>query len=139
MNNDYRYQNRLKFDENAYTEFLKESTTPLGYAINESAYQNDKNCAMATPGLFVRQSSNVPKNINLVNVESELRGLYRKASRATDGKFNPANSSNSTNNCSDKGTLDGNCVPLEDLKIADCEEKIMNLPAKITSSGLPPL
>lgn len=139
MTAEYRYQNRLKYDEKEYTQFLKESTTPLGYTINENPYQNDKLCAIADPGIFVRQSSNVPKNSNLVNVESELRGLFRKNSRANVDKFNSSNSANTTNNCSDRGTLDGNCVPLEDLKFADCGERIQYLPTKTTTTGLPPM
>jgi hypothetical protein len=133
-----RYQNRLKFDEKEYQTFIKESTSPLGYYINTLPHVASDACSQPQAGMFISGNmSNVPQNINLVNIENELRGLYRVNSRAPVDKYNPEKSGESV--CSDKGTLDANCYPKNDLNMRACDVRIYSFPAKPLDSGLPPL
>lgn len=133
-----RYQNRLKFDEKTYQTIVKESTSPLGYMINELAHYAPDNCSQDEVGMFINGNlSNVPHNINLVNIESELRGLYRVNSRAPQDKYNP--NASGTSVCSDKGTLDANCYPIKDLEMRTCDVRVYSMPKKPVDSGLPPL
>jgi hypothetical protein len=132
-----RYQNRLRYDEKEYQTVVKESTTPLGYYINDLPYVSSDMCAQETPGMFMNVGSNVPRNINLVNIENELRGLNRVNSRAPGDKFDPAATGASP--CSDKGTLDANCVPNKDFDFRSCSMPIHKYPVRPQSTGLPDL
>lgn len=134
---EYRFQNRLKFDEKEYQYTLKESTTPLGYYINNLPYYTNNNCSQLGPGVFIKLTNNVPQNSNLVNIENELRGLNRKNSRVPDEKYNTNNQP--SNLCSDKGTLDGNCYPLKPLELTTCGLNLYNFAPKKMETGLPPL
>lgn len=138
MEDNYlRFQNRPRYDPLAYKAFLTQSVSPLGYQTNSAPYENPTDCAQSQPGYFVRQNSAVPQNPGtLVNVESELFGLFRKLSDAPEDKYIPGKGNSK---CSDKGTLDGNCYPIKDLDIKVCSQKITNLPKPFGNSGLPPL
>jgi hypothetical protein len=133
-----RYQNRLKYDEKEYQTVVKESTTPLGYIINDLPYYTENSCSQDQAGMFISGNlSNVPRNINLVNIENELRGLYRVASRAPADKYDPTKTG--PNVCSDKGTLDGNCYYNNPLELRACDTRIYSFPKKPENTGLPPL
>jgi len=136
---DLRYQNRLIYDQLAYVHHLNQSVSPYKYVTENIPHVHPNECVQEQPGFFMRQNSAVPKNANVVNIESELYGLFRKNSLAPEEKYNPNNPKPSP--CSDKGTLDGNCYPLKPFNLPACpvSDPIVNLPRPINTTGLPAL
>jgi hypothetical protein len=82
--------NRLLYDNCAYKQRINESIAPLYYNLNDIAYQNENNCSQDDPGFFIKQTSNVPKNPCLVDLESELMGVHRNASNCSANKYHPS-------------------------------------------------
>ena len=81
--------NRLLYDDCAYKQRINESVAPLYYNLSPDAYQNPSNCSQDDPGFFIRQTSNVPRNSCLVDLESELRGTHRNSSLCSSSKYHP--------------------------------------------------
>ena len=82
--------NRLIYDNCAYKQRMNESIAPLYYHLDDIAYQNKNNCSQDDPGFFIRQTSNIPRNPCLVDVESELLGVHRNASSCSSNKYHPS-------------------------------------------------
>ena len=123
--------NRLLYDNCAYKQRINESLAPLYYNLNDIAYQNDTNCSQDDPGFFIKQTSNVPKNPCLVDLESELFGVHRNASNCSTNKFHPpcikstCGKGPEDNNKPTEGGLpcDDNCHNFE---LNSCSKKIVN-------------
>jgi hypothetical protein len=123
--------NRLLYDNCAYKQRINESVAPLYYNLNEIAYQNESNCSQDDPGFFIRQTSNVPKNPCLVDIESELLGVHRNASQCSANKYHPScikstcGKGPEDNNKQTEGGLpcDDSCHNFE---LNSCSKKIVN-------------
>jgi hypothetical protein len=123
--------NRLLYDDCAYKQRINESVAPLYYNLSPDAYQNPNNCSQDDPGFFIRQTSNVPRNACLVDVESELLGVHRNASSCSTAKYHPpcikteCGKGAVDNNKATKGGLpcDESCHTFE---LQTCPNKIVN-------------
>ena len=76
--------NRLMYDSCAYEKSLQQSTSPLNYALYTGKYENTAKCRIEfglVGGNGVSQYSG-----NLVDLESDLRGVNRHLSRDCLGK-----------------------------------------------------
>ena len=74
--------NRLSYDNCAYAQVLKESTSQLDYNLFVNKYENEKQC----PG---GDFTNVLPFNNRVDVENELQGIVRNNSKCSSLKYDP--------------------------------------------------
>ena len=82
--------NRLSYDDCSYKQALKQSTSPLSYALDASRFEHKNKCRME---LGIIGGTNVSHNKgNLVDIENELRGQTFPASKCSQMKFNPNSS-----------------------------------------------
>lgn len=72
--------NRLNYDNCAYDKKLRESTSPLSYQMSRYKYEN---CARCT------YNGKQYTPFDLVEEESELRGISRPATRCPSKMYNP--------------------------------------------------
>ena len=75
--------NRLDYDKCAYAKTLDESTSQIDYWIYLGKYENDKQCPV---GDF---TNNLEFGVK-TDVESELRGQTRLASKCPEEKYDPS-------------------------------------------------
>ena len=82
--------NRLSYDEKAYAHVINESTGPGHYMLQRPPISCHTNgaCFPTTPSVRV-DSFGAATCKNLVDVDSELMGLNRRASRDPNGKYIP--------------------------------------------------
>ena len=76
----------LRYDECDYKHQLHQSTTPLGFQLDPVKYENCSPCRMEL-GIVAGNNVSLPRG-NLVDVESELRGISRIASRCATMNYN---------------------------------------------------
>ena len=76
--------NRLRYDRCAFEKDTQQSTQPLQYRMSMDPFENEKKC------VFNKDSFYHPFDDNIVDTESELKGLGRKASRCPQNKYNPS-------------------------------------------------
>lgn len=74
--------NRLSYDTCAYEKTLYQSVEPLAYFTFGQMYENNSKCTYN--GKFVRPIDN-----DIIDRESELRGLGRTASKCPQNDYNP--------------------------------------------------
>lgn len=79
--------NKLIYDECAYKKRLQESTSPLNYNMYKGKFENCSKCRMEF-GTVGGNGVSLP-TVNLVDLESELRGQFRKTSLCPCKKYNP--------------------------------------------------
>lgn len=79
--------NALKYDDCAYTHQLKESISPGDYMINTPRPCDP--CFVVTPGVFVDKFGASLCEKDLVDVNSELLNITRKASDCPSQKYLP--------------------------------------------------
>ena len=71
---------RLDYDCCAYSKDLKESTSPLEYALYKGKFENCTNCPDNTNNLeFGKRAA----------MESEIKNITRNATKCPDKKYNP--------------------------------------------------
>lgn len=77
--------NRLIYDSCSYENELRASTGTLAYALDPNKFYNCNACRMTllTPGNDV----SIAKNGNMVDLESDLKGITRKASKCPSLKY----------------------------------------------------
>lgn len=71
--------NKIKYDQCAYTQSLKESTTPLEYNLFKGKYENCQSCTQ----------TNLPNIIQFgakVDIENELFGLNKPFTKCVNDK-----------------------------------------------------
>lgn len=75
--------NRLSYDTCAYEKNVAESTGPFGYMMYHGKYENCQKC--------VSDDKNVwrPFDLEIVNRESELKGITRRSTKCPQFKYNP--------------------------------------------------
>jgi hypothetical protein len=73
---------RLRYDSCAYAKSLNESTDPLKYYLFESKFENCGKCGAKENGFF--------RPFDLVDEESELRGITRVNSKCPQKKYTPS-------------------------------------------------
>lgn len=79
--------NRLSYDDCAYKQSLKQSTSPLQYSLDPIKFEHKNKCRME---LGIVGGTNVSHNkANLIDVENELRGQTHPATRCSNFKYNP--------------------------------------------------
>ena len=78
---------RLMYDTDAYRKELDESTGPLSYTLNPMKYNNCRQCRIKKGIVGGNNVSLYPGN--LVDLESDLRGQFRPASRAPQKHYKP--------------------------------------------------
>ena len=74
--------NRLRYDPCAYDKDLKQSTTPLAYFTFPQMYESETKCTFNKQ--FVR-----PIDKDIIDRESELKGLTRRASQCPQKQYHP--------------------------------------------------
>lgn len=75
--------NRLKYDRCAFEGDTFQSTQPLQYRMSMDPYENDNKC------VFDKDSYYYKNDDTIVDTESELKGIKRKASKCPQNKYNP--------------------------------------------------
>lgn len=74
--------NQTQYDNCAYSQYVKETTSPLQYNLYTGAVENCKKCR--ENGFWLRNSPAV------VDIESELRNQTRPQSRCNQFRYNPS-------------------------------------------------
>ena len=74
--------NRLRYDECAYSKTLSESLSPYSYMMYDGKFENTEKCK--------KDKFWHPYDINVVDVESELKNISRPATKCPSLKYNPA-------------------------------------------------
>ena len=77
--------NRLIYDQCEYDTRVAESTGTLAYMLDSSAYENNKQCRIEL-GIVGGNNVSLTKG-NLIDVESDLKGVTRKASLCPSRKY----------------------------------------------------
>lgn len=77
--------NRLKYDKCAHVEQIRMSQTPLTYIMDPSRFENENPCRhefglVGTPSVSVISG-------NMVDLESDLRGITRPASECSSLQY----------------------------------------------------
>lgn len=88
----------LRYDECDYRHQLQQSTDPLRHILDPIKYENCKPCRMEL-GIVGGNNVSLPRG-NLVDVDSELKGITRTASRCAIMHYN--------NPCAVSGNFDKN-------------------------------
>tara|TARA_A100001388_G_C28474925_1_gene359547 strand:+ start:82 stop:534 length:453 start_codon:yes stop_codon:yes gene_type:complete len=92
--------NRLIYDSCAYKTKVNESVGPLEYMLNPIRYENCNKCRME---LGIIGGSNVSHiKGNLVDLETELKGITRKASQCPSKKYQSPCPTGDLTNCPHK-------------------------------------
>lgn len=79
---NYGAYNRLIYDPCAYAKKLQESVSPLEYRLYEGNYENCNKCTHENK--FWR-----PFDVDVVDIESELKNITRPNSKCPTMKYNP--------------------------------------------------
>tara|TARA_B100001093_G_C26686633_1_gene952946 strand:- start:249 stop:701 length:453 start_codon:yes stop_codon:yes gene_type:complete len=77
--------NRLIYDQCEYDTRVAESTGTLAYMLDSSAHENNKKCRIEL-GIVGGNNVSLTKG-NLIDVESDLKGVTRKASLCPSRKY----------------------------------------------------
>jgi len=78
---------RIIYDECAYKHALKQSVAPVSYMLNPVKYEHTGKCR---PDKGIVGGTNVSHvKGNLVDLESDLRGQTRKATKCAEDKYTP--------------------------------------------------
>jgi hypothetical protein len=113
------YFNRTMYDNCAYERKIVDSTTPMGYYLYEGKFENKGKC--------VYDANSFYRPFDLVDTESELKGITRPTSKCVQMKYNP--------NCGEKSAT---CYTTTQMPIAInprvCPPVGNNIP-RITSKG----
>jgi hypothetical protein len=116
---------RLKDDTCAYQKQLTESTSTLNHLLDPSKYYNCNPCRI-NDGIVGGNSVSVYSG-NLVDLESDLRGQTRYASKCPSLMFEPGTNvqgrsgNNCPDNCSAKNAAGIPCI-------ASCKQNLVHLP-----------
>jgi hypothetical protein len=89
--------NRLIYDNCEYNTKLGESVGPLEYMLNPMQYENCNKCRIELGVVGGNNVSHVKGN--LVDLESDLMGVTRKASLCPSRKFKSICATSDPNNC----------------------------------------
>lgn len=79
---------RTKYDDCAQRQYAEQATSPLSYSLDINRYDNCKKCRMEL-GLVGGTGVSIIEG-NLVDLDSELRGVTREASRCSSKKYQNA-------------------------------------------------
>jgi hypothetical protein len=99
--------NRLRYDNCAYSQELNESVGTLSYVLDPSKYENCNKCRMELGIIGGTNVSHIKGN--LVDLETDLRGTTRMASKCPTKKYqNPCPKGEMTTCQPDKIVIRGN-------------------------------
>ena len=79
--------NRLTYDTCAYSQSLKQSTSPLDYVLDPIKYENCQKCRMELGVVGGTAVSHIKGN--LVDLENDLRNQNRPQTHCSAYKFSP--------------------------------------------------
>jgi hypothetical protein len=79
--------NRTKYDQCAYRKDLSQSTSPMIYSLDPNKFYNNTNCR-PNFGLIAGNNVSVTSD-NMVDLESDLIGITRQASKCPERKYLP--------------------------------------------------
>ena len=99
--------NRLRYDQCAYKKELDQSVGPLAYMLYPGRYENCSKCRHEFGLLGGTAVSHIKGN--LVDLENDLRGQTRAATKCPAKKFKPNNSNTIEivgNHCNEPRTVD---------------------------------
>ena len=74
--------NRLRYDECAYSKTLTESVSPYAYRMYGGAFENNSKCK--------KDKFWHPYDVEVVDVESDLKNISRPATKCPSLKYNPS-------------------------------------------------
>ena len=98
--------NRLIYDQCEYSTRVEESTGTLAYMLNPLAHENKNKCRFEL-GLVGGNNVSLTKG-NLIDVESDLKGVTRKASLCPSRKYKNSCSTSDVQDCQpDNIVIDG--------------------------------
>ena len=81
--------NRLTYDTGSYRKEINQSVGPGNYYLSQPSV-GCKPCIPAKAGVHLQKSgASIRKDVNMVDLDSELLGLFRKNSRNPDRKYKP--------------------------------------------------
>ena len=80
---------QLIYDEGAYQNAIKQATGTIHYRLDPIQNNQCRPCRPAEPGYLGKVGVNLPKNMSLINVDSEIRGLNYPTTKDPSKKFNP--------------------------------------------------
>jgi hypothetical protein len=85
--------NKLRYDTCAYQKYVSQSVSPLQYRMSMDTYENIGKCT------YDAHSNYHPYDNVIVDTESELKGIRRKASSCVQNQYDPTcvNSETCTN------------------------------------------
>lgn len=89
--------NRLSYDTCEYKQRLNESVGPLQYMLNPMRYENCNKCRMELGVVGGTGVSHIKGN--LVDLETDLFGITRKASLCPTNKYHSVCANGDLNNC----------------------------------------
>ena len=89
--------NRLMYDSCAYQTTVNESVGPLEYMLNPIRYENENKCRMELGVIGGTNVSHIKGN--LVDLETELKGITRKASNCPFNKYQSPCATGDLTNC----------------------------------------
>ena len=130
--------NRLMYDTCEYKNRLDESVGTLEYLLDNSRYENCNKCRMELGLVGGTAVSNIQGN--LVDLETDLMGITRKASLCPQKKFNSSCATKNIANCNPNNivyqNVDGttNTIDTKKLHLPACNlirYKPIPLPPKI--------
>ena len=104
--------NRLIYDECEYKTRINESVGPLEYMLNPAKYENCNKCRMELGVVGGTAVSHIKGN--LVDLETDLKGITRKASLCPSQKF--------SSNCATQN-------------MANCRQNSINIPGSIPETN----
>ena len=89
--------NRLMYDTCEYQTRLNESLNPLNYMLNPIRYENCNKCRMELGIVGGTAASHIRGN--LVDLETDLKGITRKASLCPNKQFSSNCATSNNENC----------------------------------------
>lgn len=93
---------RTKYDDCAQRQYAETSTAPLNYSLDINRYDNCKKCRMEL-GLVGGTTVSIIEG-NLVDLDSDLRGVTRPTTRCASKKYQ--------NSCAGDNSCQRNQIPL---------------------------
>lgn len=132
--------NRLRYDHCSYKTDLSQSVGPLGYVLNPMKYENCRKCRHEFGLLGGTAVSHIKGN--MVDLENDLRGQTRLASKCPDKKYQPSKSNLIVldgNACNKPRTIDLTKVHLPSCQTIKLPPRLLPPPQNYDSCPPPPV
>lgn len=125
--------NSLKYDPATYREVIAQSTSPLAYMLNPIKYEN---CNKCRPDQLIVGGPDVSLDTqNMVDLESDLSGRTRVASKATCGLYQPTCRSGKKCKHSTKSGIPYDCDECQPMKLHPRQCTMVPMPPRMSTVG----